>query len=474
MAAGTFTIRSEGGDYTSLTNFSSGEASNLVTEGAGHSIGECYNDWPGGLEDGRLDLDSAWTSDADNMPVITVAVGERHGGIAGNGFHWKCTSGLRLFLLRTAFARIEYVEVTAPFIAGGSVTFYSSADTNVAFMDKCIFHDFYRAFDGDDITAWVFRDCVIYDMAVNSTFCQSGAAAATFYNCTFYVDWLIEDVLVFRSGEYNNCVAYCTFALESDLFSEGCTGDYNAGSDASAPGGNSLDNLALGDIDWVSVAEGSEDLHIEATSDLIGAGIGPGADANVPTTDIDGDTRSGATCDIGADEFEAEATTTTTVAPTTTTTPVPTTTTEEPTTSTTEAPTTSTTEIPTTSTTEAPTTTTTAVPTTTTQAPTTTTTEPPTTTTTPQPTTSTTEAPTTSTTEVPTTSTTPAPTTTTTVPATTTTEVPTTTTTLLFAPPYDVVAAAGFMAGAQAAELGQQAIAVEAFMAGAVEAEVNH
>jgi hypothetical protein len=34
-------------------------------------------------------------------------------------------------------------------------------------------------------------------------------------------------------------------------------------------------------------------------------GIGPGSDADIPTDDIDGDSRSGATCDIGADEFDS-------------------------------------------------------------------------------------------------------------------------------------------------------------------------
>lgn len=34
-------------------------------------------------------------------------------------------------------------------------------------------------------------------------------------------------------------------------------------------------------------------------------GVGPSTDAEVPTIDIDGDSRSGATCDIGADEFSS-------------------------------------------------------------------------------------------------------------------------------------------------------------------------
>ncbi|MCX7048807.1 MAG: right-handed parallel beta-helix repeat-containing protein [Candidatus Sumerlaeota bacterium] len=46
-----------------------------------------------------------------------------------------------------------------------------------------------------------------------------------------------------------------------------------------------------------------EDYHIQPSSPNRGAGIGPGADSSVPIADMDGDVRSGATCDIGADEY---------------------------------------------------------------------------------------------------------------------------------------------------------------------------
>lgn len=52
-----------------------------------------------------------------------------------------------------------------------------------------------------------------------------------------------------------------------------------------------------------------DDYHLAAADTLaVDAGIGPSSDADVPTTDIDGDARSGATCDIGADEFVASGT----------------------------------------------------------------------------------------------------------------------------------------------------------------------
>ncbi len=50
---------------------------------------------------------------------------------------------------------------------------------------------------------------------------------------------------------------------------------------------------------------GNDDFHLDGgdTSGALGGGIGPGSEGEVPTDDIDGDVRSGATCDVGMDEY---------------------------------------------------------------------------------------------------------------------------------------------------------------------------
>jgi hypothetical protein len=56
-----------------------------------------------------------------------------------------------------------------------------------------------------------------------------------------------------------------------------------------------------------NLTDGSQDYHLQDLAvnrnDAEDAGIGPSSDANVPTSDIDGDSRSGTTCDMGADEI---------------------------------------------------------------------------------------------------------------------------------------------------------------------------
>ena len=81
--------------------------------------------------------------------------------------------------------------------------------------------------------------------------------------------------------------------------------DYNLSEDASADDEGGTGNVISTALTFVDgTGGGSTDFHLVSTdAAAIGAGVGPGADSNVSTLDIDGDTRSGATCDIGADEI---------------------------------------------------------------------------------------------------------------------------------------------------------------------------
>ena len=78
-----------------------------------------------------------------------------------------------------------------------------------------------------------------------------------------------------------------------------------------APGSNSLEDKTLAEISFVSTTGGSEDLHIDADSDCVDAGVDLGT-TNGVEIDINGRNRDsqGDTWDIGAHEFVADADTT--------------------------------------------------------------------------------------------------------------------------------------------------------------------
>ena len=128
---------------------------------------------------------------------------------------------------------------------------------------------------------------------------------------------------------YNNTVINCVVGIRRDVSSDvncfnnitqGCvdgfltdwlwdngasSANYNLSDLASdAPGSNSVNSSTLTFVDATN-----DDYHLASgDTDAIGAGIGPSSDSNVPTTDIDGDTRSGTTTDIGADLYVAAST----------------------------------------------------------------------------------------------------------------------------------------------------------------------
>ena len=90
--------------------------------------------------------------------------------------------------------------------------------------------------------------------------------------------------------------------------------DYNLSDDSittsayKAPGSNGLTDKTVAQIDFVSTATGSEDLHISQSSVCIGEGVDLGT-TNGVNIDINGRDRDdmGDTWDIGAHEFTAVA-----------------------------------------------------------------------------------------------------------------------------------------------------------------------
>ena len=99
-----------------------------------------------------------------------------------------------------------------------------------------------------------------------------------------------------NSSPVYNCLAQCDDVAGTCF--DGVGGDYNLSDDATASGDNSI-------IDATVTFAGAGDYHLASndSSGAINGGIGPTEDVDVPTYDIDGDTRSGSTCDVGADEL---------------------------------------------------------------------------------------------------------------------------------------------------------------------------
>ena len=116
----------------------------------------------------------------------------------------------------------------------------------------------------------------------------------TFQNCTVGVAGLSSTKVL------NNVFQDCGTDV-SGTVDTGNSGNNLSDAASGLPGSNNVHNSTLTFAD-----KAGDDFHLDSgDSDAIGAGVGPSSDSDVLTTDVDGDTRSGTTCDIGYDEFVA-------------------------------------------------------------------------------------------------------------------------------------------------------------------------
>jgi hypothetical protein len=120
----------------------------------------------------------------------------------------------------------------------------------------------------------------------------------------------ITAINVTEAGANNGCTGFLGNITAINCYSADNEGDdwNTSGSRTncySEDGTQSTSTAAYSTSTFVSVTGGSENLKLAAASALIGAGVGPGSNGSVPTTDFEGDVRSGATTDVGFDQRAA-------------------------------------------------------------------------------------------------------------------------------------------------------------------------
>lgn len=296
-----------GYDYTSLNAALVGEAGgspvvvtspDLVTNDE-RLIIECRA--TSGSQDTAQVTVTGFTTGSDDYVVIQSSGANRHAGVLDTNLYdlWVNGGAGVSFTVSNNYTRIIGIQ-------GGihtySQTFLSvpATVTNVL-IDSCIL----RQGSGGSSTGIMLKGSdakavnnIIYDF-VTSGIIEDYTNATYGYNNTIVNCGI--GILGHSSNSMravNNIVQDCTTDFSSNFHS---SSNYNLSDSTGSPGANSVDNSNLTFADAAT-----DDYHLASgDTDAIGAGIGPSSDSNVPTTDIDGDTRSGTTCDIGADEYAA-------------------------------------------------------------------------------------------------------------------------------------------------------------------------
>jgi len=306
MANKTVTVKTSGGDYTSLAAAVTGEQLDLVTNTRILTI-ECYS-----LKDTATVSIDGYTTSSSYYIKITSPVGQRHLGIWNTGKYYLEPASGHPITIKEQNVTIEFLQISA-------------LDTNTA--QYCIFDYISDANATIKIKNNIFKGPVV-DSTPNSRGVYLYLSAATcvwyIYNnlfITFSGSAIVQDTYANQKlYAYNNTIvnSYRGFvrstgdfiAINNLLASIGFTsytyvGTFFTGSDYNASDND--DNIGIGGHNRVSQTftfVGASDYHLNAAdAGAIGYGVSdPGS--GLFSDDIDGETRTG-TWDCGADQHAA-------------------------------------------------------------------------------------------------------------------------------------------------------------------------
>jgi hypothetical protein len=326
----TKSIGTSSRDYSTMTAWEADLDNTLVYVSGDDAVGECYND---STFDESVTIDGGGTVGL-NSGTITVAAGERHDGTAGTGARLIATT-TRSFILSSLGGSLKWLELdgNSTYIVGVYCVGGSSNYT----VSNLIVHSVKRAtgIGGFQRPGNIHNNIVydIYESLVNpgadfgcggiSFTLSSGVIGGFVYNNTVYNivkdngDGTSVGIQVAggdRDAPCRNNIAVDVGGTSSgtvQCFNLSTTGTIsnNLSSDTSATGTGSITNAVTAD-QFVSIVSGSEDLHLKAGADAIGAGVDLGTTPDGVQYDIDGFDRDAANrvWDIGADQAAATVT----------------------------------------------------------------------------------------------------------------------------------------------------------------------
>lgn len=304
----TKTIKSSGGDYTSLSAWEAGQQGDLVAADEIRQA-ECYS-----LSDTtQVDIDG-WTTDATRyIRIFTHATG-RHAGVFDTGKYNLSVTDANTILLREDFVRFDGLQFHISGATSGRAFFQliSRGASSTLHISNCIFKGSantvsirpYTLTTGSEGT-WYIWNSIFYDFGSNgSSYFVCGGGTWYLYNCLGA--WHSSADFGFRNDG-------ATAVTMKNCYSAGSAGGAYFGtitqttcasSDTTATG-TGLDSIALSAVNFTNVTAGSQDFHLTSGSALKDVGTDLSGDATLPfSDDIDGQTRTG-TWDVGPDEFVA-------------------------------------------------------------------------------------------------------------------------------------------------------------------------
>ena len=260
--------------YTTLGAWWSAHKRDLVVADE-NAILEIYDDFPGGVTHGWVEF-NGWTCDSARQILIRAAVGEEYDPVADTGAYLQGTGTGYLFVPR-ANTSVVLSHLKLATVAGATKYFFHEGtkyDTN---LRHCV------VVEGRGTLAKYLENCLLINCSYYS-FDQATAKNCTVISQAGYGSY--GGQIIVRDSNCKNVLVYNETVGGYGSF-YGCSGDYNAGEDASAPGANSIDNITTAEFE--DYANG--DYHLASGSVLIGAAnnLIVAGDLISPQYDIDDD-----------------------------------------------------------------------------------------------------------------------------------------------------------------------------------------
>ena len=291
--------------YNTWANAEAGEQDDLVTAEISLVI-ECVDTT---TDTTALQINGSTTSSTYDIK-LQVSSGARNDGTKGTGAKISAAVATGVVYPRDDNITIDGLEI-GDNISGSGIYFCQFESISNLKIKNCLVygndsHGVYKNSSANSVTGLDFHDNFIFNNSGSGIyFIYHASDTGNAYNSVAYYN--NTDESGFRGGFratstaiiFKNNAAFDNF--NADYYSttgDGASDEKNASSDAT--GDTGLINLTTAD-QFTDVSTPTDpDLSLKSDADLVGAGVGPSVDANVSTTSINGETRSGATTDIGA------------------------------------------------------------------------------------------------------------------------------------------------------------------------------
>ena len=304
------TVKSAGGDYSTLASWNAGQAKTISV--GDREIAECY----AFLDTTRVDV-LGWVVPSGAEIIIRAAAGNQHNGTFGTGYRLESAANYYAPL----WVRADYVTVQ------GISTTYTHADiitaspntldvaVSLAGPTKIINCLARHSIPSDSGSGDAAIYCNSPTIIVNTIAIQDNGAHAIVVQAGDYLLYNVTGINLngkaFRIGYSGtgtvlakNCYFHSTDVPWTNDGIGTLTVTTSMHSTAQVQTG-STGSKAYSTANFVSVTADAEDLHVVTGSALIAAGTDLSADADYPfSTDIDGDTRS-APWTVGVDHAPA-------------------------------------------------------------------------------------------------------------------------------------------------------------------------